>query len=111
MSRNAFDPTVTADGGDSGEAVELRGLEPLTFALPVATLSQLSYSPSEVVIIGQVNACALIVARKRQPQLDHLTRRDDGDRDEEAAVKFPAVDRQKIYVALVVRRVDVAARE
>jgi hypothetical protein len=36
--------------------VELRGFEPLTFALPARRSSQLSYSPVELVLLGKINA-------------------------------------------------------
>jgi hypothetical protein len=37
--------------------VELRGFEPLAFALPARRSSQLSYSPMELEVLSKVNAC------------------------------------------------------
>jgi hypothetical protein len=34
MVRNGLEPTVTGVGSNEDEEVELRGIEPLTFALP-----------------------------------------------------------------------------
>ena len=49
--------------------MELRGLEPLTFCLPCAALSQLSYSP-ELVIGSHCNAGSLVVPGGREPQME-----------------------------------------
>ncbi len=50
--------------------MELRGLEPLTYALPARRSSQLSYSPVECEVVRKVNACPLPVARGRESQVD-----------------------------------------
>ena len=51
--------------------MELRGLEPLTYALPARRSSQLSYSPVECEVVSKVNACLLSIARGRQTEVDH----------------------------------------
>ena len=53
--------------------MELRGLEPLTYALPAHRSGQLSYSPVEFEVVCKVNACPLSVTRWRQPQADVLS--------------------------------------
>jgi len=35
-------------------------------------LSQLSYSPDEVEVTGKVNACTLVVARRREAELNRV---------------------------------------
>jgi hypothetical protein len=50
--------------------VELRGLEPLAFALPARRSTQLSYSPDEVEVIRKGSTCLLSVASGRQAQMD-----------------------------------------
>lgn len=50
--------------------MELRGLEPLTYALPARRSSQLSYSPVECEVVSKVNACLLSIARGRQTEVD-----------------------------------------
>jgi hypothetical protein len=42
--------------------MELRGLEPLTYALPARRSGQLSYSPVECEAVSKVNACPPAVA-------------------------------------------------
>jgi hypothetical protein len=49
--------------------VELRGLEPLTYALPARRSSQLSYSPVECEVVRKVNAYLLPVAPVRESQV------------------------------------------
>jgi hypothetical protein len=66
--------------------MELRGLEPLTFALPARRSSQLSYSPGECEVVRKVNACPLSVARWSQTQVDLCLARKARGRKQEAPV-------------------------
>ena len=89
--------------------MELRGLEPLTFALPARRSSQLSYSPGESEVVRKVNACPLSVARGSQPQVDLRFSRKAHGRQQKAAVQFAAVDREQIDFIRGVRTVEVAS--
>jgi hypothetical protein len=70
--------------------MELRGLEPLTYALPARRSSQLSYSPVECEVVCKVNACPLSVARGSQPQMNHRLARKARSRQQKAAVQVAA---------------------
>jgi hypothetical protein len=76
--------------------VELRGLEPLTFALPARRSSQLSYSPVEIEVIGKRNACALAVARRRQSKMHLVHARESPRGQQEGSVQLAAVDGEQI---------------
>jgi hypothetical protein len=92
---------VAADGGRGGlGGVELRGLEPLTFALPARRSGQLSYSPFECEVVSKVNACALPIPSRRQPESNLAFARDERPGQEEGAIEVPAIDSDKIDVVL-----------
>jgi hypothetical protein len=60
--------SIAADGGRRRfGGVELRGLEPLTSAMPRQRSGQLSYSPFEIEVISKVNACTLGIPSRLQP--------------------------------------------
>ena len=62
--------------------MELRGLEPLTYALPARRSSQLSYSPVECDVVSKVNACLLSIARGRQTEQEKRSAGNSARRDE-----------------------------
>jgi hypothetical protein len=70
--------------------MELRGLEPLTYALPARRSSQLSYSPVECEVVSKVNACLLSVARGGQTEVDHGFVDQQAGWQQEAAVQLSA---------------------
>jgi hypothetical protein len=65
-----------------------------------AALSQLSYSPVEVVRVRHVNACELAVARRGQPKIEAVTLSAETCGKQEAAVDPGAVDGEQVNFAL-----------
>lgn len=90
--------------------VELRGLEPLAFALPARRSAQLSYSPVEVKVISKGNACLLIVASGGQAEVDKPHAGHQLAREEEAPVQLAAVDPEQIELIFAVCALDIASR-
>ena len=74
--------------------MELRGLEPLTYALPAHRSGQLSYSPVECEVVCKVNACSLSVASRRQPQVQVLFAEELCGSQQEGSIQFTAVHRE-----------------
>ena len=82
--------------------MELRGLEPLAFALPARRSSQLSYSPIECEVVCKVNACPLTVARRGEAEIDDRAISKRWTRDDEAAIELAAVDGEQVYLVSAV---------
>ena len=57
----------------------------------MAALSQLSYSPSEVVLLRKVNTCELVIAGRRQPKLNSVPPGEDLRRKKEGPVERLAI--------------------
>src|SRR5215212_7114968 len=53
-----------------GRRVELRGFEPLTYALPARRSVQLSYSPGKLKIYRKIETRPLRILRRRQPEVN-----------------------------------------
>jgi hypothetical protein len=88
--------------------VELRGLEPLTYALPARRSSKLSYSPVEFEIRRKVNACLLRVSRAREPEVDPPPVRDQRAWQKVAAVEIAAVHGNGIDLLLEIATSHIA---
>ena len=90
--------------------MELRGLEPLTYALPARRSGQLSYSPVECEVVCKVNACPLAVARGRQPEVHDRPVGEEPDRQQEATIKISAGDPEQVHLVLGIRTEHVTPR-
>ena len=88
--------------------MELRGLEPLTYALPARRSGQLSYSPVECEVVCKVNACPLSVVRRSQPQTKRRIARKPWSRQQRASVHVAAMDREQLDLILGIRAEHVA---
>ena len=102
LTRISFkDERLMRSGG-----VELRGLEPLTFALPARRSSQLSYSPVECEVVCKASACPPSVASRRQAEVHDRVGHDRAGRRQEAAIELAAIDGEQVQtLAIRARRV------
>ncbi len=69
----------------------------------MAALSQLSYSPSEVVLRSKVNTCELVVARRRQPELNRMPVRKELRWKQESAIRGFAIGGKQLDLMHSVR--------
>jgi hypothetical protein len=76
--------------------VELRGFEPLTFALPARRSSQLSYSPVELVLLCKVNAGPLAIPGRDESQVDDALPDEEPLGQKVATVEIAAIDADEL---------------
>ena len=85
---------------DITERMELRGLEPLTYALPARRSGQLSYSPVECEVVCKVNACPLAVAGGGDSEVDDGPVCQESGRQREATVVIATEDGEHVDLVL-----------
>ena len=91
-------------GGSGAEGT--RTPDPLN---AIQMLYQLSYSPSELVLRGKVNAGPLAVPRGLETQHERVLAYEQPLRQKVATVKLAAINGYEVDIAFVVRRAHVAA--